>query len=91
MKKLLFISIVVFQLIGCIPNKAQILNDQDISGVYQRVGSTEKLELKQDGTYTLWNTEISFTPVVEQCDYSSKGKWSVISDKVMEITKQDLQ
>lgn len=89
MKKLLFISIVAFQFIGCISTKAQKLNVQDMSGVYQRQESSEKLELKPDGTYTLWNAEISFTPVIEQCDYASKGKWSVITDNVLEITSED--
>src|SRR5690554_5676254 len=89
MKKLLFISIVAFQFIGCISTKAQKLNVQDMSGVYQRQESSEKSELKPDGTYTLWNAEISFTPVIEQCDYASKGKWSVIADNVLEITSED--
>lgn len=89
MKKLLFISIVAFQLIGCISTKSQKLNVQDMSGVYQRQESAEMLELKPDETYTLWNAEISFTPVIEQCDYASKGKWSVIADNVLEITSED--
>lgn len=89
MKKLLFISIVLFQFIGCILTKAQKINVQDILGVYQRQESSEKLELKPDGTYTLWNAEISFTPIIEQCDYTSKGKWSVIVDNVLEITSED--
>ncbi|MHC5310112.1 hypothetical protein ACYSNM_08575 [Myroides sp. LJL116] len=28
-------------------------------------------------------------PVIEQCDYTSKGKWSVIADNVLEITSED--
>lgn len=89
MRKLLFILIVAFQPIGCISTKGQTLKVQDMSGVYQRQESSEKLELKSDGTYTLWNIEMSFTPVIEQCDYTSKGKWSVIADNVLEITSED--
>tara|TARA_R110000850_G_C9878838_1_gene457782 strand:- start:163 stop:879 length:717 start_codon:yes stop_codon:yes gene_type:complete len=89
MRKLLFILIAAFQLVGCISTKGQKLKDQDMSGVYERQESSEKLELKSDGTYTLWNAEISFTPVIEQCDYASKGKWSVIADNVIEITSED--
>lgn len=89
MRKFLFISIVAFQLIGCISTKGQKLKAQNTTGVYQRQNSSEKLELKSDGTYTLWNAEISFTPVIEQCDYASKGKWSVIAYNVLEITSED--
>lgn len=86
MRKLLFILIVAFQLVGCISTKAQKLSVQDVSGVYERHESSEKLELKPDGTYILWNAEISFTPVIEQCDYASSGKWSIVAGKVIEIT-----
>ncbi|QBR12181.1 hypothetical protein [Sphingobacterium sp. CZ-2] len=89
MRKFLFISIVAFQLIGCISTKGQKLKVQNTTGVYQRQKSSEKLEFKSDGTYTLWNAEISFTPVIEQCDYASKGKWSVIAYNVLEITSED--
>lgn len=88
MRKLLFM-IVAFQLIGCTSTKGQKLKFQDISGIYERQESSEKLELKSDGTYILWNSEILFTPVIEQCDYSSKGKWSVITENVIEITSED--
>lgn len=89
MRKLLFILIAALQIIGCISMKSQKLKAQDISGVYQRQKSSEKLELKSDGSYILWNAEILFTPVIEQCDYASKGKWSVIAENVIEITSED--
>lgn len=89
MRKLLFVLIAAFQLVGCISTKGQKLKVQDMSGVYKRQESSEKLELKSDGTYALWNAEISFTPVIEQCDYASKGKWLVIADNVIEITSED--
>ena len=60
-----------------------------LSGIYQRQESSVKLELKPNGAYTLWNAEILFTPVIEQCDYASKGKWSVIVDNMLEITSED--
>lgn len=85
----LFILIVAFQFVGCISTKGQKLRVQDMSGIYERQESSEKLELKPDGTYILWNAEISFTPVIEQCDYASKGKWSVVADNVIEITSED--
>lgn len=89
MRQLLFILIAAFQLVGCISTKGQKLKARDISGVFERQESSEKLELKPDGTYILWNAEILFTPVIEQCDYASKGKWSVVAENVIEITSED--
>ncbi|NYI49065.1 hypothetical protein [Macellibacteroides fermentans] len=88
MKKALVILIVSFQLIGCSSAKGQKTNTQ-FSGVYEREESSEKLELKSDGTYTLWNPEITFTPVIEQCDYASTGKWTILADNVIEITSEN--
>lgn len=89
MRKLIFILSLVFQLIGCISIKNQNTKTQDVSGLYNRQKSTERLELKIDGTYMLLKPEISFTPVVEQCDYASKGKWSLVADNVLEITSEN--
>lgn len=47
------------------------------------------LKIDKDGTYTLNKAEISFTPVIEQCDYASKGKWSVLADNILSITSED--
>ncbi|SKB68060.1 hypothetical protein [Macellibacteroides fermentans] len=88
MKKALVILIVSFQLIGCSSAKGQKTNTK-VSGVYEREESSEKLELKSDGTYTLWNPEITFTPVIEQCDYASTGKWTILADNVIEITSEN--
>jgi hypothetical protein len=89
MRKLLLILIAVIQLVGCIPIKGQKLVDHDMAGVYKRQESSKKLEIKSDGSYILWNAEILFIPVIEQCDYASKGKWSVIAENVIEITSDN--
>lgn len=89
MKKAIVIVMAAFQLIGCSLAKGQKMIIQDVSGTYEKQESSEKLELKSDGTYILWNPGISFTPVIEQCDYASKGKWSVLADNVIEITSED--
>ncbi len=89
MKKLLILSVAAFQLIGCISMKGQKLGNQDILGIYKQQKSTEKIEFRYDETYTLFNPESLFTPVFEQCEYASKGKWSVISGDVLEITSED--
>lgn len=99
MRKLLFISIAAFQLIGCISTKGQKIRKEDLTGtyilksdkLYQALSDKNysSLEIYKDGTYTLNKAEISFTPVIGQCDYVSKGKWSVIADNVLEITSED--
>jgi len=60
-----------------------------ISGIYKRQKSTQKLELKSDGTYTLFNTEQTFTPVFEQCEIASAGKWSALSNDLLELISED--
>lgn len=91
MKKELVILVAAFQLIGCSSVKGQKLkmNTQNVYGNYERQEGSEKLELKQDGIYILRNPEISFTPVVEQCEYASTGKWSILEENVIEITSEN--
>lgn len=88
-KKLLIILIVAFQLTSSVSVKSQKSGYQGVSGIYKRQESTEKLELKEDGTYMLFNPEQLFTPVFEQCEFASKGKWSVLSNDVLEITSEN--
>jgi hypothetical protein len=33
--------------------------------------------------------EVLFTPIVEQCDYASKGKWSLVAGNMLEITSEN--
>ncbi|WP_353334350.1 hypothetical protein [Bacteroides sedimenti] len=90
MKIKVFISIVVFLLIGCVSTKKQqTSNCDDICGIYKLQKSTGKLELKSDGAYTLYKPKILFTPVVEQCEYASKGRWSFVADNLLELTSED--
>lgn len=100
MRKLLLLSILPFLLIGCSSIKGQKTRNEDMKGIYAlksdlkyQALSDDKnyssLEIHNDGTYTLNKAEISFTPVIKQCDYASKGKWSVIADNVIEITSED--
>lgn len=90
----------MFQLVGCISTRGQKLKIEDLSGIYilktdskYQALSNDKnyssLELHRNGTYTLNKAVVTFTPVLEQCDYASKGKWSVVADNVIEITSED--
>lgn len=98
MRKLLFILIIAFQLMSCISTKAQKSRNEDLAGVYVLRGDKYQalsdknyshLELNPDSTFMLSKAEIEFSPVIEQCDYASTGKWSVIADNVIEITSED--
>lgn len=99
MRKLLFILIVAFQFMSCISTKAQKSQNEDLVGIYvfksdrlyQALSDMNysSLEIHKNGTYTLNKAIIKFSPVIEQCEYASKGKWSVIADNVIEITSED--
>lgn len=89
MRKILFILPLVFQLIGCATMKSQKIENRNVTGLYERQKSTERLELKTDGTYLLMRPEVLFTPIVEQCDNASKGKWTLVADNVLEITSEN--
>lgn len=97
---MLLMLVVAVQLIGCISTRGQKMKIEDLSGMYiLEIGSKyqalsddknySSLELHKNGIYTLKKAEISFTPVIEQCDYASKGKWSVLSNDVLELTSED--
>lgn len=89
MKKLLLISIVISCLYGCSLTKQMKIEEKEILGTYIRNESTEKLVLNYDGTFKLFKAEMNFTPVFEQCDIATKGKWSIVSNDVIELTSED--
>lgn len=89
MKKFFYTIVVLLTLSGCQIQKAMDSKRIDFSGIYKQKGSSEKLELKSDGTYILYKAPVTFTPVIEQCEYASKGKWSVVADNVLEITSEN--
>src|SRR6218665_156401 len=61
---------------------------QNQQGIYKEKGSGSKLELKSDGTYILYNPPVRLCPVIEQCEYASKGKWGLLSNYILEITSE---
>jgi hypothetical protein len=87
-------------LVGCISTKNIKLRDSKFTGVYVLESDLKyqalsddnnysSLDIHKDGTYTLNKATVSFTPVTEQCDYASRGKWSIIADNVIEITSEN--
>ena len=96
-KSLMLLPILLFLCCSSIKNFNS--NTEDIDGIYSLESDKlfqafsdknySKIVIHKDGTYELYKSEILFTPVIEQCDYASKGKWSVVADNVIEITSED--
>ena len=63
--------------------------EDNLVGIYQQKGSSKKLKLNSDRSYILFNPEGSGHYEVEQCLFSSKGKWSTVSNDVVEITSEN--
>lgn len=73
--------------------KAQEIVKKDFSTtnqkLYKQKGSSKKLELKSDGSYTLYNAEGDGHFEIKQCNYASKGKWKQVSKDLLEITSEN--
>ncbi len=54
MKKLLLSIVAVSSMISCNTTKVASLKSEYLQGLYTRQGSSEKIELKPDGTYILY-------------------------------------
>lgn len=74
------VIVALFFLLGCKAQEFSAVKESDMSGTYIETNSSEKIELKSNGTYTLYKAPITFSPVIEQCDYAAKGNWSVIAE-----------
>lgn len=99
MRKLFVILIAIFQLLCCLSVKGQKSRKRDIAGIYYLKSDKRyqvlsdknysSIEIHENGTYTLNKADNSFAPVIEQCRYASKGKWSIIEDNLLEIISED--
>lgn len=99
MRKLFIMLIIASQLLYCFSVKGQESRNRDIAGIYYLKSNKlyqalsdknySSIEINEDGTYTLNKADISFSPVIEQCSYASKGRWSIIEDNLLEITSED--
>ncbi|MFY1047293.1 hypothetical protein [Chryseobacterium sp. GP-SGM7] len=59
--------------------------------IYQALSDKnyEKIVLNEDNTYLLYHAQANFSPVIEQCDLASKGKWTKISNDVIDLVSED--
>jgi len=97
-KKVLIVFLFYF-FSGCVATKQRHIIKNELVGeyilksnkLYQTFSDMNyhSLYLKSDGTFILTKAEIKFSPVIEQCEISSKGKWSVISNDVLELTSEN--
>jgi hypothetical protein len=90
MKAQQFLILFTYCLFGC--KTQQIVQgniSKSIQGIYKQKESSIKMELKADGSYILYNPLVTFTPLVEQCEYASKGTWGKLSNDVLEITSEN--
>lgn len=95
----LLILLLPILIVNCVSIKDVKKHEENLVGVYtlksdklyQNLSNTNysSLEIHRDGVYVLNKTEESFSPLIEQCSYSSKGKWSVIARDIIEITSDD--
>lgn len=86
MKAPVFIILLIFCQLN---SKAQNKLDTAQQGIYKQKGSSVKLELKSDSTYVLYNPEGNGHLAIEECNYSSRGKWKQMSDEVLEIMSEN--
>jgi len=86
MKKILILLIITV-FIGCKATKHAELDMFSASGLYENQETFEKLELDHDGHYILFNSPSNLG--MDQCEYLSKGKWSYIENKVIQLTSED--
>jgi hypothetical protein len=89
MKNFFFLMLSFFYLTCCLTQRKGRIKDIDLVGLYKPKGATKKLNLSADGTYVLYNPDVEFSPVIEQCEYASRGKWSVVATNLIEITSEE--
>src|SRR3954447_23462389 len=89
MRNLYFLIVLAFYMVDSKAQKIASNIEDNLVGIYQQKGSSKKLKLNSDRSYILFNPEGSGHYEVEQCLFSSKGKWSTVSNDVVEITSEN--
>lgn len=93
MKSKILLFVISFLQLSCHSQQAIKIpkNDNEIvtQGVFIQKDTGLKLQLTNDGYYTLFNPESNEHFVIEQCEYASKGKWKQLSNDVLEIISEN--
>lgn len=97
MKVIFIVSTLLF--ISCTSPKKIMQSSSDLNGEYVLNSNKlfqafsdmnyHSLILNDDGTYILNKAKINFTPVIDQCAVASKGKWSALSNDILELNSED--
>ena len=87
MSKNWLLLLLSFFMLGCASTRH---SRGELTGMYE-CDQGERLLLRADGTYVLYNPEdpMFFDLAIEQCEQSSKGKWSTLSENLIEITSDN--
>jgi len=89
MKTQLLIILIVLAQLSCEAQNDRNGDINRINGTYKSKTSSEKLELKSDGSYILYSPIGSGHFEIEQCSYSSKGKWCSVDTNLIELTSEN--
>ncbi|MHA3046221.1 hypothetical protein JSO59_002455 [Riemerella anatipestifer] len=69
--------------------KSQKRNDFSLSGVYVKKEQSDRIEIKEDGSYILYNSKNNRGLVLDECEVLSKGRWSRISTDIIDLTSEN--
>lgn len=86
MKSFIISFISVFIILSC---KAQKLGDNFLVGIYTKKGQSDKIDFKNNGSYTIYNVPNLGHMALDQCDILSTGQWKIISNDVLDLTSEN--
>lgn len=69
--------------------KTQEFKNEFLIGTYVKKGRTDKIELKDNSLYILYNSKNLGDLALDQCDILSKGQWKQISTDVVDLTSEN--
>lgn len=95
--KLLLVSLLF---ISCASKSTFLKGEDGFSGVFLLKNNKKfqalsyeknysKISINENGTYKLYKAPVTFSPVVEQCEYASIGKWSIIDNNILTLISEN--
>ncbi|MCA0447513.1 MAG: hypothetical protein LCH54_14925 [Bacteroidetes bacterium] len=84
---ILFLLLSLFALLGCQNTKLIPTPNNIKPGIFKRLETGEKLELKPDSTYVWYRAPNTGHMILDKyCDYISTGKWVTVESNLFELT-----
>lgn len=85
--KNLILLLLLFTLFGCQNTKMTPTPNNIKPGIFKRLETGEKLELKPDSTYVWYRAPNTGHMILDKyCDYISTGKWVTVESNLIELT-----